>query len=155
MQEESGFKKVFAALSKSTAPSLKGIVIDEEKDHLIVQSGTAVFRVPRQAIAKEEKTEEGITIILNEGAKIVRESLVDTSSLGVITEGIFGPSLGGFVARDCDCKCLCDCKCDCDCKCLCDDDQLINVMKQVEQLARFGQLTIKLTPNLSSIKRSY
>ncbi len=155
MQEESGFKKTLAALSKSSSPSLKGIVVDEEKDSITIQSGTSVFRIPRQAISKEEKTADGVIIILNEGAKIVRETLVDTASLGVITEGVFGAGLGGLVARDCDCKCLCECKCDCDCRCLCDDSQLDNVIRQVEQLARFGQLTVKLTPNLSLTKRSY
>ncbi len=155
MQEESGFKKTFAALSKSSSPSLKGIVVDEEKDSISIQSGTSVFRIPRQAISKEEKTAEGVSIILNEGAKIVKETLVDTATIGVITEGVFGAGIGGLVARDCDCKCLCDCKCDCDCRCLCDDSQLDNVIRQVEQLARFGQLTMKLTPNLSTTRRSY
>ncbi|MDD3295203.1 MAG: hypothetical protein PHG20_11025, partial [Geobacteraceae bacterium] len=106
-------------------------------------------------ISREEKTADGVIIILNEGAKIVRETLVDIASMGVITEGVFGAGLGGLIAKDCDCRCLCECKCDCDCRCLCDDSQLDNVIRQVEQLARFGQLTIKLTPNLSLTKRSF
>jgi hypothetical protein len=153
MAEESVLTKVVAVLSKPISPSLKGIVLAEEKDNIVIKSGASVFRVPREAIAKEERTTEGIELSLNKEAKIVRETLVEAASLGIITEGVFGSALGGVVARDCDCQCLCDCKCDCDCKCLCDDSQFARVMTQVEQLAKFGQLNINLTPRIGTPSR--
>lgn len=155
MANKDEFTEIVDALSERSAPKLRGTLVCEEEDNLVIKTTAGVFRVARASIVKEERTEEGIEITLAPDSKLIRESLVDlAASVAAVTSEVFGPGgMGGTVAKDCDCRCLCDCKCDCDCRCLCDDAMITQVLTQVKDLARFGRLNINLVGRVSNPNR--
>jgi hypothetical protein len=155
MTKKDGFPEVVDALTKRPTPKLKGAVVSEEEDNLVIKTAVGVFRVGRASIVKEEKTDEGMEFTLEPDSKLIRESLIDlAASVGAVTPEVFGPrGMGGIVAKDCDCRCLCDCRCDCDCRCLCDDDMVAQVLTQVQELARFGKLNINLVGRVGNLSR--
>lgn len=138
------FETIISALEKVPAPKLKGEIVSETDDAMVIKSTAGVFRVARGSIASQKEEADGIAITLESDAKIIQEVLVDQNTLlGTVTADIFGGFGGiGPVAVHCDCKCKCDCKCDCDCKCLCDDDQLNQILPKLRQLAKFRQLDV-------------